>query len=188
MVTTSFTAAALVVLTSGSASTVPAWQKDYARAMAVAVAQQKPMAVFIGHGEAGYAKLVAGGQIPAAANTVLNSQYVAVYVNTETAAGKELAGAFEMQSGLVISTRGGEKQALRHAGSVAATELTGLLTAYSNTTVARPVVTTAAPVTGYVTPASYTAPVMNYAPTYRPSFGGYSVPVRGGCANGRCGR
>jgi len=185
MVTTSFTAAALVVLSSGSVT--PTWQKDYASAMAAAVAQQKPMAVFIGQGEAGYTKLVAGGQLPATVSELLASKYVPVYVNTETPAGKALAGQFEMSAGLVVSTRGGEKQALRLPGTVNGTDLSGLLTNYSGTA---PVVTYAAPAVNYTAPAAnYAAPAVNYAPNYTPYYGGFGAPVRvGGCANGRCGR
>lgn len=180
MVSTSFTVAALLALSAGSVPSVN-WQPDYATAMSAAVAQQKPVAVFIGQGEAGYAKLVAGGQIPASAGQVLSSEYVSVYVNTDTAAGKALAGQFEMSAGLVISTRGGAKQALRLPGTVNATDLTGVLTTLGSTTVV------STPAT--VVPASYTAPVMNYAPVqmYAPAYAPRTVSFGGGCANGRCG-
>jgi hypothetical protein len=191
MVSTSFTAAALVALSVGSVPSVN-WQADYATAMSAAVAQQKPMAVFIGQGDAGYAKLVAGGQIPASVGQVLSSQYVTVYVNTDTAAGKALAGQFEMSSGVVISTRGGDKQALRLTGTLNGTDLSGVLTTLGSTTTTVVSAPAAAPVvTGTVLPAPYTvpaatyaAPVMNYAPVqmYAPR-----VTFGGGCANGRCG-
>ena len=47
--------------------------------------------VFIGKGDVGQARLVSDGQIPAAANQLLNANYVCVYVDTDTAAGKSLA-------------------------------------------------------------------------------------------------
>ena len=195
MVSTSFTAAAFVVLSAGSIP-APNWQKDYATAMTAAVAQQKPMAVFIGQGEDGFKKLVAGGEIPTGVGQVLSSQYVSVYVNTDTAAGKELAGQFEMSAGLVISTRGGAKQALRLPGTVNGTDLTGVLTTLgSTTTVTTGTVVPAsytvpsAPLATYATPVGYssqatTYPAMNYAPQrYAPR----TITFGGGCANGRCG-
>ena len=198
MVSTSFTAAAFVVLSAGSIP-APNWQKDYATAMTAAVAQQKPMAVFIGQGEDGFKKMVAGGQLPAEAGQVLSSQYVSVYVNTDTAAGKALAGEFEMSAGLVISTRGGAKQALRLQGTVNGTDLTGVLTTLgSTTTVTTGTVVPAsyavpsAPPANYAAPASYsspamTYPAMNYAPQmYAPAYAPRMI-VGGGCANGRCG-
>ena len=192
MVSTSFTAAALLALSAGSVPSVN-WQADYATAMSAAVAQQKPMAVFIGQGDAGYAKLVSGGQIPASVGQVLSNQYVTVYVNTDTAAGKALAGQFEMSAGLVISTRGGDKQALRLNGTLTGADLTGVLTTLGSTTTT--VVSTPA-VTGTVLPVSYTAPAttyaapaVNYAPvqTYAPQMYAPRMIISGGCANGRCG-
>lgn len=176
MVSTSFTAA-LLALSAGSVPSVN-WQADYGTAMSAAVAQQKPMAVFIGKGDAGYAKLVAGGQIPTSVGQVLSSEYVSVYVNTETAAGKALADKFEMAAGVVISTRGGAKQALRLSGTQTGSDLTGILTTLG---------TTAPAVTA---PASYTAPAMNYAPAqmYAPQmYAPRTYSFGGGCANGRCG-
>ena len=133
MVSTSFTAAAFVVLSAGSVSTAPNWQTDYATAKTAAAAQLKPMAVFIGQGDAGYGKLVTGGRIPADVGQLLSSGYVSVYVNTDTAAGQALAAEFEMQAGLVISSRGGAKQALRLPGTVNGTDLTGVLTSLGTT-------------------------------------------------------
>jgi hypothetical protein len=198
MVSTSFTAAAFVVLSAGSIP-APNWQKDYATAMTAAVAQQKPMAVFIGQGEDGFKK-VAGGQLPAEAGQVLSSQYVSLYVNTDTAAGKALAGEFEMSAGLVISTRGGAKQALRLPGTVNGTDLTGVLTTLgSTTTVTTGTVVPAsytvpsAPLATYGAPVSYsspamTYPAMNYAPQmYAPAYAPRTYSFGGGCANGRCG-
>jgi hypothetical protein len=191
MVSTSFTVAALLALSAGSVPSVN-WQADYPTAMSAAVAQQKPMAVFIGQGEAGYAKLVAGGQIPVSAGQVLSSEYVSVYVNTDTAAGKALAGQFEMSAGLVISTRGGAKQALRLPGTVNATDLTGVLTTLGTTTVVSTPAATVVPAS-YAAPATYAAPVMNYAPVqmyapaYAPAYAPRTISFGGGCANGRCG-
>jgi hypothetical protein len=131
MITTTFAAVALSAVLSTGAVAVPAWQTDYAKALTAAAAEQKPIAVFIGKGDAGYAKLV-GGEIPADAGQLLAKSYVCVYVNTDTAAGKTLAGQFDMSKGLVISCKGGNVQALRYGGAVAPQSLTTYLTKYSD--------------------------------------------------------
>lgn len=160
MVSTTFAAVVLSAVLLPGAVEAPKWQSDYAAAMTAASAQQKPMAVFIGHGKAGYAQLVSGGEIPAEAGQVLAKNYVCVYVDTDTAAGKALAGQFDLNTGVVISSKGGSVQALRHTGTVAPTALTGYVTKYSEV---KSVVTTE---TTGVVPAGV---------------------VFGGCPNGRCG-
>lgn len=158
MISTTFAAVALsAALTAGAAT--PTWQSDYAKALQTASAEQKPIAVFIGKGETGYTK-VAGGQIPTDAGQLLAQNYVCVYVNTDTAAGKALAGKFDISKGLIISGKGGDVQALRYAGTVTPIELTGFLTKYSS---AKAVTTTE-------NAGTTDAPV-----------------VAGGCANGQCG-
>jgi len=155
---------AAVVLSAAlaEAPSVPAWESSYARASETAVAQRKPLAVFIGHGEGGYNRLV-GGNMPTEAGRLLAANYVALYVNTDTADGKRLATAFGVEEGLVISSRCGNLQALKHGGAVPATDLAGYLTRYASADVA--VTTTQRAGTAVVA-----APVM-----------------MGGCANGRCG-
>lgn len=177
MVSTSLTAAAFVVLSAGSVSTAPNWQADYGTALTAAAAQQKPMAVFIGQGDAGYANLVTGGQIPVEVGQLLSSQYVSVYVNTDTAAGKALAGQFEMQAGLVISSRGGAKQALRLPGTVNGTDLTGVLTTLGTTSPVSTtgVVVSSAPAVTYVAPAAYAVPSAPLATYAAPAA--YSAPA-----------
>ena len=51
------TAAVAGLLASGSLAHQPAWQSDYRKALAQAAEQQKPVAVFIARGGAGYARL-----------------------------------------------------------------------------------------------------------------------------------
>lgn len=191
MFPTTVAAAVLSVLLTGEALPAGvAWQTDYSTALSTAVAQQKPIAVFIGRGETGYSKLVTEGQIPASAGDLLAKNYVCVYVDTDTPAGKSLASQFAISSGVIISTRGGSYQALRHAGSVSATDLTQYLTQYGDTakvatTVERGVVRTVAPSTvvptGYSAPAGYSVPTQQYAiPGY---YGGGSPAIR--CTTGR---
>jgi hypothetical protein len=186
MISTTLTAAVLV-LSAGASNAAPSWQADYAKAMTAAVAQQKPIAVFIGKGEAGAGGVVADGQVPAKANQLLGASYVCVYVNTDTPEGKTLAGQFGLTQGLVISSKGGNVQALRHNGPVTGTDLTTYLTKYSSLTVA----VTATEQGGVMTTSGY-SPVYGY-----PAAGGcpngqcgvrYYYPAFGGCPNGQCGR
>jgi len=131
MISTTFAAVLGAALSTGAVA-LPTWQTDYAKALQTASAEQKPIAVFIGKGEAGYTK-VAGGEIPVDAGQILAKNYVCVYVNTDTAAGKTLAGQFDITKGLVISGKGGDVQALRFAGTATPLELTGYLSKYSGT-------------------------------------------------------
>ena len=204
MFSTTFAAVVLSAALANEAPSAPAWESNYARASTTAVAQRKPLAVFIGRGEAGYSRVV-GGDMPTETGRLLAANYVALYVNTDSAEGKRLATAFGVDEGLVISSRCGQKQALKYGGAVPAVELTSYLTKYSTADVAvatteraGTAVVAAAPVMvggcangqcgtpvmvsgcangrcGTVAPAGYYTP--SYYPS--PSFGG-------GCANGRC--
>jgi hypothetical protein len=131
MVSTTFAAVALSAVLSGGATSTPAWQADYATGYAAAAAEHKPLAVFIGSGKTGYAQLV-GGEIPATAGQMLAKSYVCVYVNTDTADGKSLAGQFEMPKGLVITIKGGSHMALRHTGNVPAADLVSYVNQYAD--------------------------------------------------------
>lgn len=178
MVTTTFAAAALSVLLSPGANAVaPTWQPDYKTAMLTAATQQKPLAVFIGQGEAG--KLVSDGQIPAEAGRVLASSYVCVYVDTATASGRNLASQFGVNPGLVISSKGGEYQALRHAGQVSATQLNGYISKYSDTNEA----SSTTEVVADQTPAAKLTPAVGYV-----GCAGGSCGYTGGCVGGSCGQ
>src|SRR5688572_28743747 len=117
------TFATKAMLASGATETL-SFQTDYSKALQTTADQQKPLAVFIGHGNAGYAKLV-GGSIPVDAGQLLAQNYVCVYVNTDTESGKTLAGQFDISKGLVISGKGGTVQALRYSGAVSPLQLTG---------------------------------------------------------------
>ena len=177
-------------------------QTDYAQARKLAASEKKPMLVLIGKGDA-FARVAGDAGLTAEARKVLAEKYVCVTVNTETEAGKDLAGDFEMaDGGLVISSAGGTHQALRQSGAVSASDLAKHATSYANvSTTPAGTVTTGAP----VVPASYAAPVYPApafnAPVYGTpvisggypggSFGGvgpagYSFPVRPafGCSGG----
>ena len=131
MVTTTLAVVALAGALGTGASPSPSWQTDYAHAMADAAATHKPLAVFIGEGAGKPSKMLADGTIPDAAAKTLRDSYICLYVDTATATGKDLAGKFEISEGLVISSPGGNVQALRHNGSVASVDLNRQLSQYA---------------------------------------------------------
>lgn len=154
MLSTSLATAVLTgMLAAGSVATQPAWHTDYGKALAQAADFKKPVAVFIAQGGDGYAKLVKDGKIPTDAAKLLRQNYVCLYVDAASPAGKALTSSFQMGEGLVISSKAGTHQALRHEGQVSSTELTGYLTKYSE--VAQPAQTVYG---GYVVAPVYSQP------------------------------
>ncbi len=185
MFTTSMTAVAVASLLAGSIETAPKWQTDYRTAVAQAADLKKPVAVFIGEGTNGYAKLVVDGTISAKAENLLKTGYVCVYVDTATESGKALAKAFNLTQGIVISDRTGELQALRHGGKVAAADLNRYLEKFSDVTT---VTTTETNADAAVVPAAAAAPAAGYHPAMSTCPGGNcGAPALGGCPGGNCG-
>ena len=172
------TFATLALLASGA--TAPSWKTDYTQALKFAAAEQKPVVVFIGKGETGYAKLV-GGSIPSDAGQLLAKDYVCVYVNTDTAAGHKLAGLFDINKGMVISGKGGDTQALRFTGNVSPLELTGYLSKYRTTsTVATTEIANEAPAAAPVSTTTATSSCANG------NCGSSISSFSSGCASGNC--
>jgi hypothetical protein len=166
------TTLAILALTAGMDLSVPPtnlkWQTDYSQAMTSASQSHKPMAVFIGRGEEAVKKLVAEGTITADAAKVLTSNYVLVYLDTNTETGKDLAKSFDMNQGLVISGPGGSVQAYRHSGAVTSATLAQTLSRYASA--GQPTTTVSA---GDEAPRATTVP------------SGYVI-VPGNCPNGNC--
>src|SRR5579872_1743167 len=154
---------AILALATGMdlGSNHPKLQSDYSQAMTRASDESKPIAVFIGHGTDTFKRMITDGTISADASKVLTKSYVCLYLDTDTASGKDLAGRFDMKEGVVISSPGGSVQAYRYAGAVPAATLTKELTHYASA--GQPATTVAAGAE---------------APRY--------VIVSGGCANGSC--
>jgi hypothetical protein len=135
-----YTSILLVALSGVSASVdggkVASWSQDYMSARKQAIAEKKPLAVFLAPGKGAWDKIGRDGGVNADANSVLASQYVCVHVDTSTSAGKVLAEAFEIPGGLgiVISDRTGDIQAFRHEGALANQDLVRYLNRYSDPT------------------------------------------------------
>ena len=181
MFTTTLAAIALAGgLSSGVIPSTPNWHTDYAQAMARSSAEGKPMAVFIGNGADRVAKMMADGTISAEATLVLNSSYVCVYLDSNTETGKDLAGRFELNEGLIISSKGGNLQAYRHSGAISSKELTASLGKYADsaapatTASNKPYSSTGAVVLGGY-PATYTQP--QTATQYVYPSSGYTYPT-----------
>ena len=169
-------------------SLAPTFAPTYSTALALAQEQKKPVAVFIGQGTDGFAKLVTDGGLTPDAAQALKTEFVCLYVDATTEAGKELAGSFQMTEGVVISDRTTGLQALRHDGAISPVALTSYATTYSQPSLA-------------VTQTNYSGrtslfgsmesrPVMNAVVNMRdmvfPNAPGYVFPARSSCPNGRC--
>ena len=57
---------------------------------------KKPLAVFIGHGIAGQSSLITQGGLGTAETKTLSEEFVSLYVDVDTVAGKKLAASFEI--------------------------------------------------------------------------------------------
>jgi hypothetical protein len=136
---------------------------DYRQARALAIREQKPLAVFVGKGENAWRSVVRGGP-DADTRGLLTQRFVLVYVDQTTDYGQELAASLNMtgHTGLVISSRGGNLMAYRHEGEIAAADLTRALNFYGadgrviTTTETNYIAPPPAPV--YVAPAVYQNP------------------------------
>src|SRR5262245_22826901 len=129
MITTTLAVVALAGALNASPNV--GWRTDYAQAMAVAASEGKPLAVFIGRGTDRISRMVNEGVISSEASRLLRDSYVSVYLDTDTPAGKDLAGRFAISEGLVISGPGGSSQALRHTGPGGGSELTQNLSQFA---------------------------------------------------------
>jgi hypothetical protein len=171
-----YTSILIVALTGISApvegTKAPMWSQDYTTARKQAIGEKKPLAVFLAPGKGAWDKIGQDG-VNADAKNVLASQYVCVHVDTSTSAGKTLAEAFEIPSGLgiVISDRTGDIQAFRHEGDLANQDLVRYLNTYSDP--------------NRVVFATESNPAHGYA-TSGCSQQGYCSSC-GGCSSGGCG-
>jgi hypothetical protein len=173
LIFTMMAAAALAAgLSPGTLSPEPTWLNDYKAAQTRVVAVKKPMAVFVGSGKEGWAKVVREGTLDAELNKALAGKFVCLYVDTDTAAGRTLAGAFDMAGkGLIISDRAGTQQAFSLSGDLTRLELANTLTKYADPD--REVHSTET-VNREARPASIVASPQPYYPQYQAYPGSYS--------------
>jgi hypothetical protein len=179
MITTTLAVVALAGALNASPTT--GWRTDYAQALAVAAAENKPMAVLIGRGADRISRMASEGTLSGEAARLLRESYVSVYLDTDTPTGKELASKFALSEGLVISGPGGGTQALRHTGPVNGTELTQDLGQFAKagtptTTISRNA--TPAVITGPVTTTGSASPVFvgGISSPLTPTSGQYTLP------------
>lgn len=144
------------LLSTGAYIPGPTWVSDYSTALRQASEQGKPVAVFIGNGSEGFKHVLPNGALNSESTKILNDKYVTLFVDTSTEQGQATAKAFDLKEGLVISDKGGAKQALRHDGAVTPENLNKYISRYSETTTVSTTETG-----GTVVPASYGAPVVN---------------------------
>jgi len=173
--TTSLAAFALSGLMAASIPGQPAWTTDYRQALSAASEFRKPIAVFITKGS--QSQLTQGEGLGISAK-LLKDGFVALHIDTTTEKGQTLAASLELTEGLIISDKTGALQALRHAGTVSASELSGYLTKFAGT---EAVTTTAYRSTGMAAPAvvqtAFVQPQMapQYVPQYAPAYRTYGV-------------
>ena len=168
---TSFVAAVVTGLAaSASVGTVPTMQSDYRVALTESAKLQKPVAVFIARGTEGYAKVVTDGGIGSDSAKLLQASYVCVYLDTATASGKELASAFNITEGLVISDKTGGIQNLRIEGTLAPSDLKSYLVKFAD----------GAKVATTETHSAAAPATATFNPYRTYVYGG------GGCATGNC--
>lgn len=107
----------------------PMWMKDYATALKCSREQHKPLAIFIGCGEDGWQKVVRGGKVGKEIEHMLSKEFVCVYLDAETPAGKKMAAALKVSDdmGLVLGDRNGEYIEHRHVGSMSEDKLSNCL-------------------------------------------------------------
>jgi hypothetical protein len=144
----------------------PSWQTDYAAARKEGAAQEKPLAVFVGSGQAGWNQLDQDGRLSARAKQLLATEYVCVYVDTEMEAGRRLADELGITNGLgvVLSDRSGKLQAFRHEGNLTDARLVSYLDRFSDPNLV--VTTTVSNPDRNENPNRSYAPAVNYYQTF----------------------
>jgi len=128
-----FTSLLLVALQVGQGpGPAPAWNRDYYAARSQAQVLGKPLAVFIGSGQSGWAAVCKGGELDAEVRRLLADDYVCVYLDADQPEGRKLADAFEPPRLplLVLSDRSCDYQAFRHSGAITNETLVRTLNEY----------------------------------------------------------
>ena len=132
-----YTAMAMVALTAGMTSGKltpnPVWLEDYGAAQTRVTEAHKPMIVFVANGKAGWETVLRDGTLSPIATKLLAENFVCVYANTNTSAGRNLADVLQVgNKGLVISDKSGSTQAYSLAGDLTGNELVRALETYAD--------------------------------------------------------
>jgi hypothetical protein len=178
-----------------SPSTDVTWSTDYTTARQTGQNDKKPLAVFLGSGEHGHDKVCRDGTLSKEAQEALQKNYVCVYVDMSSPAGKRLADAFEITqpAGMVLSDRTGDTQAFSHNGAISGSDLTRALTRFADPSlVVQTTVTDLNATRMSFYPPSENGTTSPYQPRssyYPPMQSSYGYPAQfgGGCAGGNCG-
>jgi predicted lipoprotein len=155
---TSILGLALATSFAAANELAPTWHHDYRQARDLGEKEHKPVVVVIGSGKSPWANLSKVAGEDSKINSTLRSNYVCLFVDTDTPEGQRLAKLFGIDQGLVISDKTGEVQAFRHSGELTAAQVAQALAAHANGEVAKPV----------------------FTPTSYPSFGGNCPSCRRG--------
>jgi hypothetical protein len=145
------------------------WQTSYTEAKKQCLADQKPIAVFIGSGKSGWNQLSRDGKLGKEIDQVLMEKYVPLYIDSSTPEGKRLATVLGINDpvGIVISDSKCEMMAFYHEGDLAKDSLSTYLARYSDP--------------NRVVQFTDSNPGHHKAAAYAPAGG-----CVGGCCNGRC--
>jgi hypothetical protein len=134
-----YTSLLLFALTTYSAQpalipAAPQWLDDYSVALQHGRTEKKPLAVFVGSGAEGWARLSNEGRFTKEIDQLLQARYVRVYLDTNKELGRQLAAAFDLgdRRGLIISDASGSKQAFHFEGKLSNDELQRALKKYAD--------------------------------------------------------
>jgi hypothetical protein len=151
----------ILAIVLASALLTPSWYSDYGQAQQQSAQQKKPLVVLFGAGTNGWTKVVRAESPSAEVKKILANDYVCVFVDTDSPAGKKLAQTFDVTAatGMVISDRAGTTQAFWHQGDMTNANVAHYLQKYADPKVVVEGTETTNPVrTSYYPPATQSAP------------------------------
>jgi hypothetical protein len=168
-----YTSIMLLALAAPAADVAPRWHSDYALAYRMGQAEGKPLAIFVGRGEAGWRQVCNDRALGQEADRLLQANYVALYLDLDKDQAKSLASDLGLKMegpALVISDRADDNIALRYSGKLEPGDLNRCLAKYADPQrIARATDTDPNQETRYYQPAE-TAPSRQF---FTPGFGGF---------------
>lgn len=109
------------------------WFRNYSGAREVATAQNKPLAVVFGAGQNGRNQVLKSTPTGRKAVKTLAENYVCVYIDVNTPAGRVLRGSFGVaNTGVVLSDQTVQLQAFSHQGSLKTNQLAPYVQKYAD--------------------------------------------------------